>query len=233
MKPETQKQLSISAKIFKAADAYLAQHRKLAEAFTILEAEKEKTEKEHKDFLATAGNLEASRLLGEVTGDDSRNLDSSLMKVRDQQDRLVAAKNALEARKKALFDQLETQAGAANQSLGDLAKMVERDLDEELVQIVQEVMAVVNRYYALYSGSRYISLYKREVFEMNIPSLINGENLFKAPVRHHVRTHEVLSSTWNNDPEAVRLHEQLQGLGQTNLILQRMEKDMLDAGVAA
>lgn len=226
-------QMSATAKAFKSADAYLTQHKKLEEAFAALDAEKEKMENEHKGVLAAAGNVEASRLLGEeMTGDATQNLDGDLMKVRDQQDRLAAARNALEARKKALFGQLSAQASAANQALSNLTRAVEQELNEELIQAVNQVTAIVNRYYALYDGSHYGSLYKRDVFEMRIPSLTDGSNLFRQPVRHHVRTHEVLASAWKDDPEAVKLSEQIDVLGKTNQALQLMEKRMLDDRVA-
>jgi hypothetical protein len=233
MKPETEKQLSTTTKALKSAETYLTQHKKLEEAFTALDAEKEKMEKEHTDVLASAGNVEASRLLGEeLTGDTAQNLDGNLMKVRDQQDRLAAARSALEARKKALFGQLSAQSSAANRALSDLTRTIEQELNEELTQAVNQITAIVNRYYALYSGSHYGSLYKRDVFEMRIPSLTDGRNLFKEPARYHPRTDEVVASAWKDDPEAVKLCEQIDGLGRTNQVLQRMEKQMLDARVA-
>ena len=135
MKPETQKQYAATLKAFKAADTYLAQHRKLEEAFAALEVEREKVEKGHKAFLVTAGNLEANRLLGEMAEGDTKNLDAGLMQMRDQQDRLIAAKEALQERKKALFAQLEEQTHAAGRALTDIANALREELNDELKDV--------------------------------------------------------------------------------------------------
>lgn len=232
MKQKTKEQLSATVEVFKAADAYLAQQKKVEDAFIALKEEQDKIEKEHKALRASAGSIEASRLLGETEGIDTASLNDSLLQMRDQQDRLIAAWDALEERKKVLAEQLTVQAAATNRALSDLTNMIRAELNEEMTKAVKQLTAIVNRYYALYSGSHYGSLYHREVFEMEIPSLVDRKNLFQPPVRHHPRTHEVLGSAWRDDPDAVQLHDQLDALGRTNQLLQHMEKQMLDARVA-
>ncbi len=229
-KHDTQKLFSIAEKTLKAAEAYLDQHRKLDEAFVALEVEREKMEQEHKEILTVAGSAEASRLLGETPAISPKTLDASLMRVRDQQGRMVAAKQGLSEKKHAMFATLESQAEEVNVTLSGLARSIEHDLNEELKQAVAQINSIVNRYYALYSAARYGSLYKRQVFEMKIPSLVDGENLFREPARYHVRTNEVLASAWKDDEAAVKLHERVAPIGTINQRLQSMEKSFLDRG---
>ena len=227
---KAQKLFPSTEKVFKAAEAYIAQYDKVEKAFAALYIEQEKMAQEHKEVLAAAGNAEASRLLGETPAIDPKTLDADLMRVRDQQDRMAAAKRGLEEKKRALFVELESQAAEANQALSSLTRSIEYELNEELKQAVEQVVSVVNRYYALYSGSHYVSLYKRDIFEMQIPSLVNGQNLFRQPARYHVRTGEVLSAFWKEDEVAVKLHERINPMGHLNRKLQSMEKSFLDGG---
>ncbi len=227
---QSQKLFTSTAKAFKAAEAYLAQLDKVEKAFAALDIEEEKMAREHKDVLAAAGSAEASRLLGEAPDTDPETLNADLMRVRDQQDRMAAAKRGLQEKKRALFADLESQAEAANRALSKLTRGIEYDLNEELKQAVGQVVSIINRYYALYSGSHYISLYKRDIFEMQIPSLVNGQNLFKPPASYHVRTSEVLAAPWKKDEAAAHLYERINQMGLFNRKLQSMEKSFLDKG---
>ncbi|TAH37801.1 MAG: hypothetical protein EYC62_00805 [Alphaproteobacteria bacterium] len=232
MKPETQKQYAATLKIFKAADAYISQHRKVDEAFAALEVERQAMEKGHKEFLATAGHIEARRLLGETTEADSQQVSAGLLQVRDQQDRLAAARSALEERKKTLSAQIEAQAEAANGSLSDLSSAIAKEMDEELRRIVENLNSFAARCYAIYSGTHYDSWRNRDMFSLRINSLESGGNIFEDPT-HGKRLEEGAEPVpqWTLDPSAMKIYEQLRDLGQTNRTLQRMEREMLDANV--
>lgn len=227
---QTHDVFAIAAKALQSAEAYMAQHDKIEKAFATLEAEQERMAQEHKDVLATAGNAEASRLLGETPAISPKKIDASLMRVRDQQDRMDAAKQGLSEKKRALFAELETQAESTNSALSELTRTIERELDEELQAAAEKINGIVNRYYALYSGSHYGSLYKRQVFEMKIPSLVDGRNLFCEPARYHPRSSEVVAAAWKEDKEAFALHERISPLGLLNRKLRSMEESFLDRG---
>lgn len=230
MKPETQKQYAATLKAFKTADAYISQHRKVDEAFTALEVEREAMEKGHKEFLATAGHIEARRLLGETTDADTQQVSAGLLQVRDQQDRLAAARSALEERKKTLSAQIEAQAEAANKSLSDLSRALAKEMDEELRGIVDKLNGFAARCYAIYSGTHYDSWRDRELLGLRINSVETGQNIFEDPSRgKRVEEGGEPVSQWTLDPSAMKMYEQLRDLGQTNRALQRMERQMLDA----
>ena len=71
MRHDTEKQIAATIKAFKPIEAYLQQKKKLAEAFTALDAKVAKTEEDHKAFMQKAGAREAQRLLGEANDADA------------------------------------------------------------------------------------------------------------------------------------------------------------------
>lgn len=230
MKTETQKQYAVTLKAFKSANAYLAQHRKVDDAFTALEAEKETVEKGHKEFLAAAGHIEARRLLGEATEADTQQVSASLLQVRDQQDRLSAAKAALTERRKVLADQAEMQAQAALSSLTELSNALQKEIDAELTEAVDRLNSVAARCYAIYHSTGFDSWRDRDMIGLRINSLESGENLFRDPSRERrTETGGEPVAQWRLDPDAAKLHEQLVELGHTHKALQRMERQVLDA----
>lgn len=118
-----------------------------------------------------------------------------------------------------------------NRALGDLTTAIEKEMEEELKEIVQMLSSIVNRCYAIYACTRYDRWYNRDLFRLNIPSLVTGQNLFDDPSQHYRLEDGEQAQNWKTDPDAVNLFEQLQHLGQTHLTLQRMEKNYLDANV--
>lgn len=227
MKPETQKQFNATVKAFKPIEAYIAQKKKIAAAFDALEEKVVKTGAEHKSFLQKAGTLEAKRLLGEASDADAQVLDTDLIAVRDQQDRLTAARQALELQQAALDRQVKPLYEAAGQAIGDLRRIIEADLDQEMRQAASMLASAINRLYAFYTATG-IGLPSRALMDIKIPSVVDGANLFHAPARFHPHDHRVIDEAWSKDIEAKSLHDSLQALGIAYNILRREERRVDD-----
>ncbi len=228
MKPETQKQIAATIKAFKPIEAYIAQKKKIAAAFDALEEKVARTGAEHKSFLQKAGALEAKRLLGEASDADAQVLDTDLIAVRDQQDRLSAARQALELQQDELDRQVKPLYEAAGQAIDDLRRVIEADLDQEMQQAAATLTSIVNRLYAFRNATG-IGLPSREIMDMNIPSVIDGTNLFQEPARFHPRNDSVVEAAWEKDKDAKALHDSLQALGVAYSILHRDERRVDDA----
>ncbi|MGE0190134.1 MAG: hypothetical protein AB7Q04_12725 [Steroidobacteraceae bacterium] len=227
MKPETEKQFAATLKAFKPIEAYIAQKKKIAAAFEALEEKVARTEAEHKSFLQKAGALEAKRLLGEANDADAQVLDTDLIAVRDQQDRLAAAHQALELQQEELDRQVKLLHEAAGQAIGDLRRMFEADLDQEMQQAASMLTSAVNRLYAFRTATG-TSLPSREIMHMKIPSLVDGTNLFQEPARFHPHDNRVIEAGWEKDKDAKALHDRLRALGIAYSILHRDERRVDD-----
>lgn len=228
MKPETEKQFAATIKAFKPIDAYIVQQRKIEQAFIALEDKNTKAQADHKAFLQKAGMLEAKRLLGEVSNADAQVLDTDLIAVRDQQDCLTAARQALELQQVELDRQVKPLYKAAGQAIGDLRRTIEADLDQEMRHAAAMLTSTVNRLYAFRTATG-IGLPRREIMDMKIPSVVDGTNLFQEPARFHPHDHRVIDEVWENDKDAKALYDRLQTFGITYNILRRDERRVDDA----
>ncbi len=227
MKPETQKQLTTTVKAFKPIEAYIAQKKKIAAAFEALEEKVTRTGAEHKSFLQKAGELEAKRLLGEASDADAVVLDTDLITIRDQQDRLTAARQALELQQIELDGQVKPLYKAAGQAIGDLRRTIEADLDQELQQAATTITSIINRLYAFRTATG-IGLPRREIMDMKILSVVDGTNLFQEPARFHPHDNRVIEAGWEKDKDAKALYDRLQVFGIAYSILHRDERRVDD-----
>jgi len=223
MKPETEKQMSATSKAFKPIEAYLQRKKKLAQAFDALADKTAKTEQEHKSFLQKAGAMEAKRLLGEASDGDAQTLDTGIINIRDQQDRLAAAHQALSMQKAEMDKQVKPLNEHAAQALTQLKRAIEAEMDQELVQAAARISAVVGKLYTFYNATS-IGIPNSQIMDLIIPSAVNGENLFQSPVRFHSSNHDEVRSYWDSDPEAKDLHDRLQGFGMACNALRRDER---------
>lgn len=228
MKPETQKQLAATVKAFKPIEAYIAQKKKIAAAFEALEEKIARTGAEHKSFLQKAGALEAKRLLGEASDADAQTLDTDLIAVRDQQDRLSAARQALELQRAELDRQVKPLYGAAGQAIGDLRRAIEAELDQEMRQAASMLTSAVNRLYAFHAATN-AGLPPRAIMDMKIPSPVDGTNLFQEPARFHPIDNRIIQSAWEDDMDAKALHDRLEAFGTAYNILRRDERRVDEA----
>lgn len=228
MKSETEKQFAVALKAFKPIEAYIAQQRKIDQAFAALEEKSAKTQADHKAFLQKAGTLEAKRLLGEVSDADAQVLDTDLIAVRDQQDRLSAARQALELQKAELDRQVKPLYDQAVRALSDLKRTLEAELDQEVRQAAATINSVINRLYAFCDATSIASL-KQDMLDVKIPSPIDGENLFQKPARYHPLHNTLVEAPWENDKDAKALHDRLQNFGIAYSILRRDERRVDDA----
>jgi hypothetical protein len=227
MKPETQKQLSTTVKAFKPIEAYIAQKKKIAAAFEALEEKVTRTGAEHKSFLQKAGMLEARRLLGEANDADAVVLDTDLIAIRDQQDCLTAARQALELQQVELDGQVKPLYEAAGQAIGDLRRTIEADLDQELQQAATTISSIINRLYAFRTATG-IGLPRREIMDMKILSVVDGTNLFQEPARFHPHDHRIIDEAWEKDKDAKALYDSMQALGIAYNLLRRDERRVDD-----
>lgn len=228
MKPETEKQFTTALKAFKPIEAYIAQQRKIDQAFAALEEKSTRTHADHKAFLQKAGTLEAKRLLGEVSDTDAQVLDTDLIAVRDQQDRLSAARQALELQKAELDRQARPLYDQAAQTLSNLKRTLEVELDQEVRQAAAMINSAVNRLYAFCHATGMDNL-KQGVTDIKIPSLVDGENLFQKPTRYHPIRNTLVEAPWENDKDAKALYDRLQNFGIAYNILRRDERRIDDA----
>jgi len=225
MKPETEKQMAATLKAFKPIEAYLQQQKKLTAAFDALDEKVARTEQDHKTFLQKAGALEAKRLLGEVSDAEAETLDTGLTQIRDQQDRLTAARQALALQKAELDKQIRPLYDQAAHSLTQLKRAIEVELEQEMQQAVVKITAAVNSLYALYSATG-MGMPSRDIMGIKIPSLLDGTNLFQEPVVFHPLNNDVVRSYWDSDADAKALHEKLRDFGVAYSALRRDERDL-------
>ena len=222
-KPETEQMLEETTKLFKPINTYLENQRKVSEALTTLDDKILKSEDTHKDYIQTMGMIEAKRLLGQATDKEEKSLNVSLTDIRDEKDRLQSAKVTLEKQSEIMQQQAPEQSDTAGQILTPLARSIESELEEELREAAARITSVVNRLHALYEGMDF-SKSKTDIFKMQIPSIINGENLFQPPTRYHSSLGEEYTQPWKSDAEALKLYQRLHVLGLSYKQIKRLER---------
>jgi hypothetical protein len=117
---------------------------------------------------------------------------------------------------------------AAGQAIGDLRRVIETDLDQEMRQAASMLTSIVNRLYAFRHATG-IGLPSREIMDIKIPSVVDGSNLFQEPARFHPRNDSVIEAVWEKDKDAKALHDSLQAFGVAYNILHRDERRVDDA----
>ena len=223
MKSEFNKQLAATEKAFKPVEAYQQQQEKMAKAFEALDAKIAKTEQEHKAFLQKAGSVEAKRLLGETSDAEAETLDMSLISIRDQQDRLAAARQSLTLQKDELDQQIKALHEQAIGTLSELKNTLIAELDQDMRQAAALITSAVNRMYA-FSQATGIGSVGDKLLGIVIPSLSDGANLFQQPVFHHPIHQAVIRSWWDSDREAMALHDRLRDFGIAYRVISRDER---------
>ena len=218
------KTLAATIKMFKPIESYMTHHKKVQDAFTILDERVEEAKTRHKDALSKAGALEARRLLGEIKEEEAQSLDNDLTNIRHEQDRLESARKALDGQMRVLFSQAESQSSNAGRALSDLIRVMEEELNGELEEASALVTSVINRLYALRVATG-LPFHKQRIFDIEIPSIVGDKNYFTAPVRYHPRDGHILENRWKQDQEAVTLYEKLEYLGKTFAAVQRLERE--------
>jgi hypothetical protein len=224
-KTESQKQQAETRKIFKDASVYLQQAQRLKEAFEMLDEKRELAKAYHEAALAEAGKAEAKRLLGETVEGEAEPI-INLTQFRDGREKFSAAENDLCLQQTALEDQIFNQATLASSSLQKLAGRLSEELNEELEEAAARLTSVANRLYALSSSTRLSHLFKHDLYDVKIPSLLQDRNLYIPPVRHNPVDGYQFSAAWREDAEAVKLYELMQPFSTTYRTLQQMANDV-------
>lgn len=222
-KPETEQMLEETTKLFKPINTYLENQRKVSEALTTLDDKMLKSEDKHKDYIQTMGMIEAKRLLGQATDKEEKSLNVSLTDIRDEKDRLQSAKVTLEKQSEIMQQQAREQSDTAGQILTPLARSIESELEEELREAAARITSVVSRLHALYEGMDF-SKSRTDIFKMQIPSIISGENLFQPPTRYHASLGEEYTQPWKSNAEALKLYQRLQDFGMSSKQIKRLER---------
>ena len=109
MKTTTQKQLAATQKAFKPILTYLEQQQKLAAALKALADKKAAFETERQAIIRQAGTLDAQSLLGDSTPEGEQAVAVNLSALRERQERLQAAEEALHQQRAELEQQLPAQ----------------------------------------------------------------------------------------------------------------------------
>lgn len=208
MKPETQKHLAATARAMKSAETYLQQQKKINEAFAALDTKITGAREQHKELLRKAGAVEAKRLLGELSDEEAQTLDISLTQTREQQDRLSAATDALKIQKQHLDAEAKEHLQSATVALSDLASAFHREIEEELQQTATLITSIVDRLTAFEDATGFGG-FSDEYRHIEMPSLVDGRNLFRASVSHIADA----PPFWRQNNEAVKIHERLSGFG--------------------
>lgn len=224
-KSETEKLMIATLKACKPVEAYLEKRRKVGDAFEALEVKIQKAEEDQKTFLRNAGAIEAKRLLGEATEEEEQDLDAAMTHARDRKDRLEAARDALTLQQRTLNEQLDGHQETFGLALSKLQQAVLQELNEELKQAVRQVGLAIYKLYA-FNAACGVGGYRKEIYEMFIPSMTGRENLFEWPVRFHPRTNEITKEQWKDAPEAVKIHERLNIIGQCRRQMDSIERNM-------
>lgn len=222
---ESQKQQAEARKVFKDAGAYLEKLQKLKDAFDKLDAKRVSAKAYHQTVLAEAGHAEAKRLLGETSMGEPEPV-VNLTEIRDGREKLEAAEDDLRQLQNALEDQVFNQTAVANSALNKLANTISDELNEELEEVAARLTSVMNRLYAVSTGTRLSHLFKREFYDIQIPSLQGDRNLYVPPVRHNPLDAYVFASAWRDDPEAAKLYEMLRPFTSTYLTLQELARNV-------
>jgi len=227
MKTITQKQLAATQKAFKPILTYLEQQQKLAAAFKALTDKKAAFETERQAIIRQAGTLEAQSLLGDSTPEGEQAVAVNLSSLRERQERLQAAEEALQQQRSELEQQLPAQLESMTALLFELSEAYRTELEDELQQTVAQMNSIIFRLYALHDGIGVVHGYVRSIFEMSIPSLLDGSNnLFRRPIDTHVLRNHVVAEAWKTDNAAVNLSEQLKLFKDSKYKLQQLEREI-------
>lgn len=208
---ETSNKIECSFKICEEIDVVLAQRDKLNMAEKTLEEKISKADDDLKVSLKKAGVIEAQRLLRNDI--DAQDFDTKIIAIRDQQVRLRAARQELKAQKEALNEKITALHAETKDSLHAVLNTVKSELDVEMQQAADIAISVVNRLYAFAAATR-IMHPSEDMLDVNIPSLLHGENLFQKPARYSSVERNMVDEIWKQDQMAVNLRDLLLPLGR-------------------
>ena len=226
MKTTTQKQLAATQKAFKPILTYLEQQQKLAAALTALADKKAAFETERQAIIRQAGTIEAQSLLGDSTPEGEQAVVLNLSALRERQERLQAAEEALHQQRAELEQQLPAQLESMTALLYELSETYRTELEDEWRQTVAQMNSIMFRLYAVQSTIGTVTGYTRSLFEMEIPSLLDAStNLFRRPIDTHALRNDVVAEAWKADNTAVRLAEQLKLFGDSKYRLEQLERE--------
>ncbi len=226
MKTTTQKQLAATQKAFKPILTYLEQQQKLASALKALADKKAAFETERQAIIRQAGTLEAQSLLGDSTPEGEQAVAVNLSALRERQERLQAAEEALHQQRAELEQQLPAQLESMTALLFELSETYRTDLEDEWRQTVAHLNAIMFRLYAVQITIGTVTGYTRSLFELQIPSLLDAStNLFRRPIDTHALRNDVVAEAWKADNTAVQLAEQLKLFGDSKYQLQQLERE--------
>ncbi len=226
MKTTTQKQLAATQKAFKPILTYLEQHQKLAAALKALADKKAAFETERQAIIRQAGTLEAQSLLGDSTPEGEQAVAVNLSTLRERQERLQAAEEALHQQRAELQQQLPAQMESMTALLFELSETYRTELEDEWRQTVAHLNAITFRLYAVQITIGTVTGYTRSLFEMEIPSLLDAStNLFRRPIDTHALRNDVVAEAWKADSTAVQLAEQLKLLGDSKYKMEQLERE--------
>jgi len=169
MKTTTQKQLAATQKAFKPILTYLEQQQKLAAALKALADKKAAFETERQAIIRQAGTLEAQSLLGDSTPEGEQAVAVNLSALRERQERLQAAEEALHQQRAELEQQLPAQLESMTVLLYELSEAYRTKLEDEWRQTVAHLNAIMFRLYAVQITIGTVTGYTRSLFEMEIP----------------------------------------------------------------
>lgn len=226
MKTTTQKQLAATQKAFKPILTYLGQQEKLASALKALADKKAAFETERQVIIRQAGTLEAQSLLGDSTPEGEHAVAVNLSALRERQERLQAAEEALHQQRAELEQQLPAQLESMTVLLFELSETYRAELEDEWRQTVAHLNAIMFRLYAVQTTIGTVTGYTRSLFEMEIPSLLDAStNLFRRPIDTHALRNDVVAEAWKADSTAVHLAEQLKLFGDSKYRLEQLERE--------
>ena len=226
MKTNTQKQLAATQKAFKPILTYLEQQQKLAAALKALADKKAAFETERQAIIRQAGTIEAQSLLGDSTPEGEQAVAVNLSTLRERQERLQAAEEALHQQRAELEQQLPAQLESMTVLLFELSEAYRTELEDEWRQTVAHLNAIMFRLYAVQITIGTVTGYTRSLFEMEIPSLLDASaNLFRRPIDTHALRNDIVAEAWKADTAAMQLAEQLKLFGDSKYTLEQLERE--------
>ncbi|MFN5588274.1 MAG: hypothetical protein ACK48P_00395 [Holosporales bacterium] len=226
MKTTTQKQLAATQKAFKPILTYLEQQQKLAAALKALADKKTTFETERQTIIRQAGTIEAQSLLGDSTPEGEQTVAVNLSALRERQERLQAAEEALHQQRAELEQQLPAQLESLTALLYELSETYRTELEDEWRQTVAHLNTIMFRLYAVQTTIGTATGYTRSLFEIQIPSLLDtSANLFRRPIDTHALRNDIVAKEWKADSAAVHLAEQLKLFGDSKYKLEQLERE--------
>jgi hypothetical protein len=150
----------------------------------------------------------------------------NLSALRERQERLQAAEEALYQQRAELEQQLPAQLESMTALLFELSEAYRTELEDEWRQTVAHLNAIMFRLYAVQITIGTVTGYTRSLFEMEIPSLLDAStNLFRRPIDTHALRNDVVAEAWKADTAAVHLAEQLKLVGDSKYKLEQLERE--------